>query len=145
MRRTDLVLAVMAAAEGAPHSPVQVQKLFFLIDKKIPHHVDGPHFHFRPDDYGPFDPNVYLELEGLADQGLAIIDKLDGVERRTFRLTYIGQRKGEELLATLDPNVCRYIKELSLWVRSVSFADLVTSIYAEYPEMRANSVFREAR
>jgi len=56
MDRGDLVLAALAAGGvGASYSPVQVQKLLFLIDREAANLVDGPHFSFRPYDYGPFE------------------------------------------------------------------------------------------
>jgi hypothetical protein len=36
VKRSDLVLAVLASAEGGALSPVQVQKLFFILDMRIP-------------------------------------------------------------------------------------------------------------
>jgi hypothetical protein len=43
MIRADLVLAVMSAGRRALHTPVQVQKLFFLIDRNIADQVGGPY------------------------------------------------------------------------------------------------------
>ena len=58
MTRKEVVLAALAPAKHAPHSPVQVQKLIFLIDRNIPREVGGPHFDFQPYNYGPFDKAV---------------------------------------------------------------------------------------
>lgn len=66
MDREDLVLACLAPAKGALHSPVQVQKMFFLIDRNISEDIEGPLFDFHPYDYGPFDKAVYETLEKLA-------------------------------------------------------------------------------
>ena len=66
MERKSLMVAALAAGgENASFTPVQVQKLFFLIDREASHFVDGPHFSFKPYDYGPFDREVYAELERL--------------------------------------------------------------------------------
>jgi hypothetical protein len=140
MKRSDYILAVLAAANGASHTPVQVQKLFFLLDQKIPERIQGPFFQFEPRDYGPFDKNVYSQLETLSTENLVSIDDAGGM--RTFRLTPSGQSRGAVLLATLPGEISDYISRLSQWVRSLSFEDLVSAIYREYPEMRANSVFR---
>lgn len=49
MTRDDIVLAGMAAAgPSTKFDAVQLQKLFFLIDREIPQLIDGPHFDFRP-------------------------------------------------------------------------------------------------
>ena len=50
----NLVLAALAAGgENATFSPVQVQKLLFVLDREASPHIDGPHFNFIPYDYGP--------------------------------------------------------------------------------------------
>ena len=36
-----------------------------------------------------------------------------------------------------------FLTRLGTWVRSLGFKELVSAIYREFPEMRANSVFRE--
>jgi hypothetical protein len=61
---------------------------------------------------------------------------------KIYRLTPRGQRRGDELLGKIRPSVVRYIRELSEWVRGLSFAQLVSAIYKEYPEMQVNSLFR---
>jgi uncharacterized protein len=72
MDRRDTVLAALAAAgANAWFSPVQVQKLLFLIDREVPAFVDGPHFAFAPYDYGPFDARVYGELDRLEELGMS--------------------------------------------------------------------------
>jgi hypothetical protein len=63
MDRSSLVLAALAAAGGnAAFTPVQVQKLLFLIDREAGRLVGGPHFDFLPYDYGPFDRAVMIPL-----------------------------------------------------------------------------------
>ena len=143
MDRCDYVLAVLAAADGASHEPVQVQKLFFLLDKKIPRLVGGPHFKFEPYDYGPFDSRVYHELDALARSELVEVSTAGYSNRRTYRTTPAGLVRGAELLGTLPDNAVAYIRKLSAWVRSLSFASLVSAVYQAYPDMRVNSVFQE--
>ena len=140
MDRKQLMLAALAPAEGSLHRPVQVQKLFFLIDRNIPQSVNGPHFNFQPYSYGPFDKAVYEELEAMQVEGY--VDIVPDVTWRSYKLTSIGQQIGDELLATLPAEVQDYIKTISTVVRRLSFTQLVSAIYKEYPEMRRNSVFQ---
>jgi hypothetical protein len=142
MNRTDYTLAVLASADGAIFTPVQVQKLFFLLDKKVPQDVGGPHFNFEPFDYGPFDSNVYQELEFLADRGQVAIDRNPNTGWRTYRPTPEGLETGKRTLQAINPTTREYVNRLSRWVRSISFAELVSAIYDHFPEMRARSVFR---
>lgn len=140
MNRQDVVLAVLAAGNGASHSPVQTQKLLFLLDAKIPERISGPHFNFRPYSYGPFDAAVYQELRQLADSGLA--ESVQKAKYSVYRTTPEGQSRGERILDNLPSDVSDYIRRLSAWVRSLTFEQLVSTIYHRYPEMKVNSVFR---
>lgn len=141
MERKDLMLAVLSSSKGAPHSPVQVQKMFFLVDENIPEHIGGKRFCFKPWSYGPFDSAVYIELEGLAKEGF--VEICPQQTWRSYRLTEKGQAKGKKLFKKLNVDAQKYIKELSTFIRGLTFTQLVSVIYKEYPEMRTNSVFQE--
>ena len=139
-RPRDIVLAALAPSEGKQHSPVQVQKLLFLIDREAADLVAGPHFSFVPYNYGPFDSAVYRVLEDLDDHELATV-RSDSW-RRMYGLTPLGQKEGERLLDTLPEQAQAYIRQASTFVRSLNFSQLVSAIYKAYPEMRKNSVIR---
>lgn len=140
--RKHFVLAAIALqGENASFTPVQVQKLFFLIDREIPESTNGPHFSFKPYDYGPFDRDVYLEIEKLKQEGDAIIT--NGLGVRTYKLSGKGLTKGARLSTFLPEDANKYIKRAGEFVRRLSFDQLVSSIYKAYPEMRENSVFKQ--
>ena len=140
MNRRHLVLAALSVAKGATHTPVQVQKLFFLIDQEISDQVGGPHFDFEPYNYGPFDQEVYRELDALAEDGY--VEMVPQSTWSSYRLTDEGQAEGTRHLAALDRTARTYIRQASEFVRSLSFTDLVSAIYKAYPKMRENSVFQ---
>lgn len=142
MDQRDIILAVMATSGGAVYTPVQIQKLLFLLDKKVPRHTGGPHFDFAPDAYGPFDSDVYFRLTELESEGLVEITPVRDARSRLYRLTPSGKAEGDTILNGLVPDLAKYIVTLSEWVRSLSFAKLVSAIYREFPGMKANSVFR---
>ena len=144
MDKNEVVLAALAAGDGAEHSPVQVQKLLFLIDKAVGTILGGPFFSFTPYHYGPFDAEVYQTLERLELAGDAKVHWY-GSRYRTYRLSTTGQQKGADILSALDDSVSDYLRRLSRWVRSLTFQQLVSAIYEKYPEMRVNSVFSEAK
>ena len=139
--RQELVLAAMAPAKRRSHSPVQVQKLFFLIDRNIPQLVHGPLFAFTPYNYGPFDRVVYEELDKLAAEGA--VEVIPEYTWKNYSLTAEGQAEGERVLAGLPPKAQEYLAAANGFVRSLSFTQLVSSIYKAYPDMRVNSVFQE--
>jgi DNA-binding PadR family transcriptional regulator len=143
-RKSELVMAALAPAKGAALTPVQVQKLFFLIDRNASESLGGPLFKFTPYHYGPFDADVYREIERLSRDGFAeVTSNAQNFSMRTFRLTPKGQSEGEAMLAKLDERTRSYFEKVSDFVRKLSFADLVSAVYKAYPEMRANSVFQE--
>ncbi len=140
MDQKELALAGLAPAKGAYHSPIQVQKLFFLLDKNIPEIYGGPLFNFEPYNYGPFDKKVYQTLEELENEGLVDIDLKSVI--RTYKLTELGQTKGDKVLSDLPEVAQKFMVEVSNYVRKLSFNQLVSAIYKAYPEMRVNSVFQ---
>lgn len=142
--RQQFVLAVLATDPDAGFAPVQVQKLFFLLDENLSDAIGGSQFAFEPYDYGPFDKAVYHELEALQRQGLVNIEQIGAsAGQRRYSLTPRGQQEGEKALSQLPEFARQYMTDLSAWVRSLSFAQLVGSIYKAYPRMRENSVFQD--
>jgi uncharacterized protein YwgA len=139
----DVVLAALAPAGGASHTPVQVQKLIFLIEENVAKEIGGTHFDFEPYHYGPFDKEVYSTLDALSSEGLAEISYGPGANWRSYRLTPEGQARGVTILESLDPRAANYIRRVSEFVRRSSFSDLVSAIYKAYPQMRARSVFQD--
>jgi uncharacterized protein len=142
MDRPGYILAALAAAGGdVTLTPVQVQKLFFLLDRRAGHLLGGPHFAFEPYDYGPFDQAVYQELDALQRAGLVYINT-DG-RYRTYKLTPQGYVKGNARFETLSGPVREFVQQTIAWIRSLRFDQLVAAIYREYPEMKARSIFNQ--
>lgn len=143
MDTDDLILASLSPAGLDTFSPVHVQKLFFLLDQNIADYTGGPHFAFQPYDYGPFDKEVYLHLATLQTQGYVQITRPSPYSVRTYSLTSKGYIRGKRLLEGLPIQIQQYVSDLVGAVRSMSFAELVSTIYRLYPDMRVNSVFHE--
>lgn len=143
MNRREAVLAVLAAADGNGYGPAQLQKAVFLLSKNAPDLIDeGDGFRFAPYDYGPFDKRVYDAADHLASEGLCSINRsYNGF--RTYAATESGRETGRAILDVLPEEKRKYIVDVSKWVRSLGFAQLVKSIYEAYPEMRKNSIFIE--
>ena len=142
MTRQEFVLMAMAAGNGDAHTAVQVQKLFFLIERKVPQEVGGPYFTFVPDAYGPLDLDVYAELSAASAKGLVTIYNEREIVH-TYCLTSAGRAVGEAMLVKLAPPTAEYLRTLSAWVRRQEFWELVSAVYQAYPEMRVNGVFQE--
>ena len=142
-QRSDIVLAAMASGGArARYDPVRVQKLFFLIDRELPEFIDGPYFHFEPYHHGPFDKEVYEELESLAERGKVTID----LTRRynQYSLTDSGHESGVTVLSKLPEAAARYMEDAARWVRFAPLKHLLSAIYRQYPDMAVNCVIPQA-
>lgn len=141
MDKTSLILASFYPAGAEPYTPVQTQKLIFLVQNKLPSIIEDG-YDFQPYDYGPFDKEIYTELRKLKDEGFIIIND----QQRTWPLYSLsgeGVEKAGIIYNKLDNNAKDVIKKLSTFVRSLSFSQLVSAVYKAYPEMRENSIYKE--
>jgi hypothetical protein len=143
LTRQQILLALLAASQGRPYTPVQIQKAAFLITRNLPQLVnEGPNFAFEPYDYGPFDQSVYTECEQLARAGSVEIIAQNGVRWNRYAASDSGVEQGMRLLESMPQRDSEYLRNVAGWVRSQSFVGLVKAIYDQYPEMKVNSVFR---
>lgn len=130
------VLCALSTGLGA-FTPVQVQKFFFLLDEKL---YEARRFRFEPYDYGPFDKDVYSELEALENAGLLQTIR-DRFSVRAYDLTVEGHLAGRGLQDELSEETVEYMERLARWVQRQSFSELVSSIYNAFPHMAERSVF----
>lgn len=136
--RSNITLAAMTPSPLAVYDPVRMQKLLFLIDAEIAVWIDGPHFNFRPYNYGPFDVDVYITLEKLAAVGHVHIDRTRPHCR--YKLTKEGRVQGQTTMADLSATASSYVRRANRWVLATSFGDLLSAIYHRYPEMAVNTI-----
>jgi hypothetical protein len=142
LNQEDLLLAGMSASKEAVYTPVQLQKLFFLIDKEIGNRIGGPYFNFIPYNYGPFDKHLYDYLKNLENQGKVQILISASSSLPKYKVTTKGFEEGERVLNEgIEQKLSGYIKLLNEYVLSLSFSDLLSAIYKKYPDMKKNSIF----
>ncbi len=140
MERRDWNLLVIAAAEGHPLSPVQLQKCLFILGKEAG--LDSRNYYeFIAYNYGPFCGEVYDDARELSEEGFVKIRPVPGQGWSEYSATPDGIRKAKQLRRKLDKGLSGFIKSLVNWARELSFNNLVRAIYAKYPEYRKNSVF----
>jgi len=143
LSRDEVALVVLSLAEGRPFTPVQIQKALFLASDKVSEAFDhDSRYNFQPYDYGPFDWQVYADVEALEREGLAEI-RQQGSQWRIYSATRSGVAEGQRLARQLTRTQRQVLERIVNLVRSLSFNDLVSAIYRAYPQMRARSVFRD--
>lgn len=143
MTRSEMLLGILAASDGRPFTPVQIQKAAFLVTRNLPNLVnEGPSYEFIPYDYGPFDQKVYSDAEIMQREGRVEIIRQEGARWNRYSASDSGVHRGNQILNALDERERSYIVSLSQWVRTQTFEQLVKAIYEIYPEMRTNSIFR---
>jgi uncharacterized protein len=137
MERKEAVLLVLNKAGKTGLTPARLQKSLFLLTKNFSSVFNF--YNFQPYNYGPFDRSVYLDADSLAEEGF--VDKIDSYSTRTlYRITSKGKEMASEIV--VDPKIELYTTKMISWIQSLSFQQLISSIYKKYPEFKVNSIFR---
>jgi hypothetical protein len=140
----EVALVVLSLADGETFTPVQIQKALFLADDKAPRAFrTDSRYRFEPYDYGPFDWQVYADVENLERRGLARVNQQPGSRWRTYAASPAGIAEGRRLATRVGIAEQITLQKIVHLVRSLSFNELVSAIYKAYPPMRARSVFRD--
>jgi len=143
LNRDEVLLVMLAHAQGKELTPVQIQKSLFLAAEEVSDAFhDSSRYKFEPYDYGPFDKQVYADAHALAAKGLVKI----GIDPRgwsTYAATAEGLQQGAALRVELNDGQREMLDRIVGLVRKLSFTQLVSAIYKKYPPMRARSVFRD--
>jgi len=141
MTRKDLLLLVLASAEGQSFSPVQLQKSLFLVRELMSNQLpDAEFYDFQPYHYGPFDKTIYSDAEISKREGLVNITPVPGQQWNRYSIS------AEGIIATqgfqMSDKARRNVKKIVDWVRGMSFEQLISTIYKHYPRFKENSVFQ---
>ena len=139
MKRTDLLLKIITAANGEPVTPAVLQKVAFLLGKEFPNEMPINYYKFIKYDYGPFCVDIYRDAESLQQDKLVIISTNQRGGWKEYSASY--QAAALEF-DSIPIHISRYVDETVTWARRISFQELVRSIYINYPEYRVNSVFQ---
>ena len=143
MERQDFLLAVLAAAKGAPLTPAQLQKSLFLLSESSMREKPEPFYEFEPYHYGPFAIEIYDDVNRLVASGSAAAIPAVAARWNTFAATPAGQAAAARIRPQLSDESHALIESTVEFVRSLSFSKLVKVIYTHFPRYRENSVFQE--
>lgn len=142
LENREIMLLVITAAGSTGLTPVQLMKSVFLISRSGLPEVPTHFYSFVPYDYGPFNPDVYRDVEALESEGIVVEVHDAGRSWPKYVITPAGLERAEELRSQVGPQFSAYIDKVVVWVKSLTFSALLRAIYAKYPEMRENSVFQ---
>ena len=136
--RSDILLAIIAAAEGKALSRVHLQKVALLVSEEFPGRLPDDFYTFDKHNFGPFCIDIYSDTEMLHYWGWVQIEP--GSERRydNYRIGEASHPDGVQL----DPDIQRYIDDTVAWVVDMSFGELVRAVYKLFPEYLENSRFK---
>ena len=139
-----LLLLVALDASPAGLEPVRVQKALFLLAREggLPR---SERYWFVPYNYGPMSPRIYRDVDALVRRGLLERLPVPGYTWGRVRATERGRLRADELAAAAGERERRALESLRrirALVGSLSFADLLATIYERHPEYAVRSVFR---
>jgi DNA-binding PadR family transcriptional regulator len=140
MDRTDWLLLFLGLP-GGPYETdqIRVMKGMFIFSQEGPKDVRRL-YDFQPYDYGPFDVQIYHDLEWLEFRGLIRIVSVEDTNRRLYRLTEKGQGRVAELITRAAAPAVLTLRQIKQKVTSLSFIDLLKDVYRRYPKYAAKSV-----
>ncbi len=146
--RTDwllLFLTVPARRGARPRSlePLRIMKGLFLISQRGAGELHDL-YAFKPYDYGPFTPEVYRDLDALAEAGLVVEDAVAGRSWRTYRPSEEGIAAADLLAGFIDETSAAILAEAYEFVTSRGFLRLLRDIYAQYPGYAVNTIVKDA-
>lgn len=137
--RLDILLKMIVAANGDAVSPVQLQKVAFLVGQKFSECLPPDYYEFVPYDYGPFCHEMYRDVEELERRGYIAIGPSARGTSKAYRATY---RSGDADLSGISEALADYIDQAVAWAKGLSFRDLVSAIHQHFPAYSVNSIFR---
>ena len=141
MPRKDWTLLAISFNEGEAMSPVQLQKTLFLLGEKWPADVGRGYYKFVPYYYGPFCRDIYDDADRLALDGLVRVDRTG--RWNAYSVTAAGAATATQLARRTPRRAAKYLRAAVDWARPLSFQELVTAIYKEFPSQRERSVFQD--
>ena len=140
-RRDWLLLLIGLDPPPRGLEPVRIQKALFLLAREggIP---PRERYWFVPYNYGPMSPRVYRDVDALVRGGLLERLPVPGYAWGRIRATPRGRARASDLAAAARSDALAKLRAIRDEVTALSFADLLETIYARYPEMASASVFR---
>ena len=135
--RSDILLAIVAAAKPPGLGRGHLQKAAFLVGDEYPSLSLTNYYEFEKGQFGPFAAAVYSDAETLDKNNHINIVPRNDPGQSLYELTEKGQGKR----IYLPEGMTRSIEDIVKWIEPMGFSELVRAIYLLYPEYLENSKF----
>ncbi len=135
--RSDILLAIVAAANGKELSRGHLQKVAFLLSEEFKGKLPADFYKFDKHNYGPFCHDITVDTDELLYWGW--IKATAGADRNAETYSISEQFNLDQL--RLSEDIKCYIRDTVAWVADMSFSRLVRAIYLRYPEFLERSIF----
>jgi hypothetical protein len=135
--RSDILLAILAAANGEELSRVQLQKVIFLVAEEFDGRLPKDFYTFGKEKFGPFCIDIYNDTDMLHYWGWIRVKPGDEPRLEAYSIAKPFDLDGLQL----DDDIKQYIKDTVAWVADMSFGEIVRAVYRLFPEYRENSIF----
>ncbi|MDO8750151.1 MAG: hypothetical protein Q7K03_03275 [Dehalococcoidia bacterium] len=142
MERKDwllLYLAVPFTEPPQPIDPIRIMKGMFLFAKKAGQ-PPVETYEFEPYMYGPCSFQIYRDKDELQLQGFLEPLLLPGQTWNLVRITSAGLSRAKQLAQVADKAALLHLETIKRQVMSLSFLDLLRTVYGEFPAYAVNSV-----
>ncbi len=136
--RSDILLVIIAAANGKELSRVQLQKVAFLVSEEFKGKLPENFYKFDKHNFGPFCIDIYDDTEMLHYWGWIRVNP--GAEPRLDTYSIAEPFNLDDL--QINEDIKQYIKDTVAWVVDMSFGEIVRAVYWLFPEYRENSIFK---
>lgn len=149
--RSEWILRLLYAPDrnGNLKRPIygktRLMKPTFLLHRKLNEHFDDVDtgFSFRPDKYGPLDPDVYAAVNVLQNRDFIVVEQPDDHDARydsvKYSLTEKGAREAEDLYYQIPDEQ----RDLVNWIKREhamkKLGELLAYVYTQYPDMTTKS------
>ena len=135
--RSDILLAILAAANGRELSRVQLQKVAFLVSEEFKGRLPKDFYMFNKEKFGPFCIDIYRDTEMLHYWGWISVKA--GAQPRFDSYSIAASVDIDAI--QLEEDIKEYIKDTVAWVGDMSFGEIVRAVYLLFPEYCENSIF----
>ncbi len=125
--------------------PVRVQKGLFIMAMETPKDwlPTEARYRFEPYHYGPYSAEIQYDLDKLEGYGLVEATRVIGRSWNYYSLTPEGAQLSSEVAEATNPKVVEYTQKLRDFVGNLTFRNLLTTVYRNYPDYAVNSVFKQ--